>query len=95
MNLGDGQLRHPLALYELVFLIPLFFALRYYYYRNTWKSGQLFQVFMAVYFSFRFFLEFLKPNSFFWLGLSTIQWLCLICLVYYRRFFIHIFKNAH
>ncbi len=94
MNLGDGQLRHPLALYELVFLVPLFFLLRHLYYKKSLKSGMVFQLFMVTYFSFRFVLEFLKPNTFFWLGLSTIQWLCMVCLLYYRRFFIYIFKDA-
>lgn len=85
MNLGDGLKRHPLALYELVFLAFLFFVLRRAYERSNWESGLLFKVFMLSYFGFRFVLEFLKPNTFFILGLSSIQWLCILCFVYYRK----------
>jgi phosphatidylglycerol---prolipoprotein diacylglyceryl transferase len=95
IDLGDGRIRHPLALYELFFLAALFFFLRYLYVQNKLKSGQLFQLFMVLYFSFRFCIEFLKPNAFFILGLSTIQWLCIGCLLYYRKLFILIFKNAN
>lgn len=93
MELGDGVNRHPIVLYELVFLFILFFFL--------WKlkskklqNGLLFQYFMISYFAFRFFIEFLKPNIFFLLGLSTIQILCLTCLFYYHKTILNLFKNA-
>jgi len=95
MNLGDGQLRHPLALYEILYLIPLFIICRILFYNGKLRSGELFQVFMIAYFGFRFVIEFLKPNVFFFLGLSTIQWLCIVCFMYYRKLFISIFKNAN
>jgi prolipoprotein diacylglyceryltransferase len=85
MNLGDGLARHPLALYELIFLILLFFILKKIQQQRSLKSGFLFQYFMISYFSFRFFMEFLKPNEFLILGLSTIQYLCIFCLLYYRK----------
>lgn len=85
MDLGDGLLRHPLALYELAFLILLFSTLRYIKNNVQAESGALFKFFMIFYFSFRFFIEFLKPNVFFVLGLSSIQWLCIICLFYYKN----------
>ncbi|MBL0745238.1 prolipoprotein diacylglyceryl transferase [Chryseolinea lacunae] len=85
MNLGDGLKRHPLALYELVFLAILFLALHRLYRRKKMPNGLLFKLFMLCYFGFRFLLEFIKPNVFFFLGLSTIQWLCVICFLYYRR----------
>lgn len=85
MDLGDGLIRHPLAVYELVFLAFLFFALKRAYEKSNWERGMLFKVFMVSYFGFRFLLEFLKPNTFFILGLSSIQWLCVLCFVYYRK----------
>lgn len=85
IDLGDGLLRHPLALYEVVFLIILLSVFRSLYNRHTLDSGLLFKLFMLSYFGFRFLLEFLKPNVYFVLGLSTIQWLCIICFVYYRK----------
>lgn len=95
MDLGDGVLRHPTSLYELVFLIVLFFGLKRLKNNQTLKNGELFKWFMILYFGFRFFIEFLKPNVFYVFGLSTIQILCIICLLYYNKFIIqNIKKNA-
>ncbi|RKE98769.1 prolipoprotein diacylglyceryl transferase [Ichthyenterobacterium magnum] len=94
MNLGDDILRHPVALYELVFLILLFFGLKHLQNNSNLKNGALFKWFMIFYFTFRFFIEFLKPNVFYVLGLSTIQILCLICLLYYHKTILNRFKNA-
>ena len=84
MDLGDGLMRHPLALYEIVFLVLLWVLLKRYQ-RSDPRSGLLFQWFMISYFGFRFFMEFLKPNVFLILGLSSIQYLCILCWVYYHR----------
>ena len=94
MDLGDGLKRHPLALYELVFLIALFIFLKYIQKNKVLETGLLFKYFMILYFSFRFLIEFLKPNKFFILGLSSIQILCLICLLYYHKTILSLFKNA-
>ncbi|CAM1352465.1 Prolipoprotein diacylglyceryl transferase (fragment) [Tenacibaculum ascidiaceicola] len=94
MDLGDGVLRHPVALYELVFLIGVFFCLKIIQERHTLQSGEFFKFFMLAYFGFRFCIEFLKPNTFFVLGLSTIQILCIVCYVYYKKFIIQKIKNA-
>ena len=84
MDLGDGLSRHPIALYEVLFLILLFILIRQTKSSNL-ENGKLFKLFMVSYFSFRFLMEFLKPNTFLFLGLSSIQYLCLICLVYYSK----------
>ncbi|CAG2534716.1 Prolipoprotein diacylglyceryltransferase [Maribacter dokdonensis] len=87
MDLGDGVLRHPIALYEVLFLSVLFVIIKRLQKLNlTFKNGDIFKLFMVTYFSLRFGIEFLKPNSFYFLGLSSIQILCLICLVYYQKF---------
>ncbi|MCY1450802.1 Prolipoprotein diacylglyceryl transferase [compost metagenome] len=94
MNLGDNIMRHPIALYELIFLIILFFVLKKLKNRNK-KNGLIFQYFMIAYFAFRFFVEFLKPNYFLIFGISSIQILCLICLLYYNKTILNLFvKNA-
>lgn len=94
MNLGDNVIRHPIALYELIFLILLFFVLKKLK-SKTLKNGLLFQYFMIAYFAFRFFVEFLKPNYFLIIGISSIQILCLICLLYYNKTILNLFvKNA-
>ena len=94
MNLGDNVLRHPIALYELIFLAFLFIFLRKIKKQQKLKSGLLFQYFMISYFSFRFLIEFIKPNQFFVLGLSSIQLLCIVCIAYYYKTIISIFKYA-
>ncbi|BDD01061.1 prolipoprotein diacylglyceryl transferase [Persicobacter psychrovividus] len=84
MNLGDGLMRHPIMLYELCFLIVLFVWLHWRKERLArHQDGLLFALFMLAYFGFRFLMEFLKPNVFFVLGLSSIQWLCVLCWAYY------------
>ena len=93
MNLGDGLKRHPIALYELLFLAVLFVFL-WKLKRTNLKNGLLFQYFMIAYFTFRFGIEFIKPNMFFLAGLSSIQILCLICIVYYHKTILNLIKNA-
>lgn len=86
MDLGDGLLRHPIALYEIVFLIALFLGIRWLQKQpDLFPSGTSFKIFMLLYFGFRFCIEFLKPNTFFLFGLSSIQILCLICYGYYYK----------
>lgn len=94
MDLGDGILRHPLALYELIFLVLLAIALREIQKKNILKSGELFKWFMITYFSFRFFIEFLKPNEFFIVGLSSVQILVIICLLYYYKMIFFIKESS-
>lgn len=85
MDLGDGLLRYPIALFEVIFLILLWVVLKRYQSKLYSASGLLFKYFMISYFLFRFLIEFLKPNTFFVLGLSSIQYLCILCLIYYQK----------
>ncbi|MEL6811311.1 MAG: prolipoprotein diacylglyceryl transferase family protein [Bacteroidota bacterium] len=96
MDLGDGLSRHPLSLYELFFLMILFLYLKKLQKKDHLPSGYLFQYFMLSYFGFRFVIEFLKPNQFLILGLSSIQYLCILCFFYYRKTILYLFqKKAH
>jgi phosphatidylglycerol:prolipoprotein diacylglycerol transferase len=95
MNLGDGTNRHPVALYELIYLIALFIYLKNIQKNRQYENGLLFQLFMISYFGFRFFIEFIKPNIFYIFGLSSIQILCIVCWIYYRNTLIKLFKNAY
>lgn len=85
MDLGDGVLRHPTALYEMIFLIVLFFVMKRIKEKNNLKNGALFKYFMVSYFLFRFMIEFIKPNEFLIYGLSTIQLVCIACFLYYYK----------
>ena len=86
MNLGDGIPRHPAALYEILFLLCIWFVLRKIQGRYTLESGAIFKLFMIFYLIFRFFLDFIKPGWRYFLGLGSIQIACLLGLLYYRKF---------
>lgn len=93
MDLGDNIKRHPIVLYELLFLLFLCLLLSKLKQFNL-KNGLLFQYFMISYFAFRFLIEFLKPNNYFIFQLSSIQVLCLLCLLYYYKTIFNLFRNA-
>jgi phosphatidylglycerol---prolipoprotein diacylglyceryl transferase len=94
MDLGDGISRHPTSLYEIIFLLLLFMLLKRIEGRTKGESGLLFKIFMLAYFGFRFCIEFIKPNSFYVVGWSSIQWLCIICWLYYLPTFKKIIHHA-
>ena len=95
MDLGDGLLRHPTSLYELIFLTILFIALKIVNKTFRLNNGDLFKFFMLSYFGFRFCIEFLKPNVFYTFGLSSIQILCVICWLYYSKFIASLLLSKH
>ena len=76
VNLGDGVSRHPVQLYEIVFLLvcgALLLAAR-----PRLRTGESFLIFVAAYCAFRLGVDFLKPGrpiSPF--GLTAIQLACL------------------
>ncbi len=93
MNLGDGKLRHPVALYEIVFLCLLWFGLRSIERIHQFQMGVKFKLFMLSYLIFRFFLEYIKPVHFASPIFTSIQLACLCGLVYYYRTLIFILTN--
>jgi prolipoprotein diacylglyceryltransferase len=89
MDLGDGQKRHPVALYEILFLFLLWILIVQT--EKKWKleNGARFKIFMMAYISFRFILDFIKPHYTFNIGLSTIQLTCIVGFVWYIKYFLH------
>jgi prolipoprotein diacylglyceryltransferase len=83
MYLGDNVKRHPVALYEIVFLILLWIILKKIEKKKIHPSGFVFQVFMLSYFTFRFLLDFMKPRIDVFFNLGTIQIVCLLMIFYY------------
>ena len=79
VNFGDGIPRHPTQLYELVFLLILA-AILYRRSRAPHPQGQLFRIFMGAYLTWRFLIDFLKPQPHID-GLNMIQWACLAGLL--------------
>lgn len=84
VDFGDGISRHPTQLYEIAFLFALMMFLRWRQ-RYSLRSGDLFKFYIIAYLSFRFLVDFIKPDFHPILGISAIQIACLLTLVYYRN----------
>ena len=89
MNLGDGLLRHPVSLYEIVFLILLLIGLVQLEKKVELADGARFKIFMIAYILYRFFQDFIKPSYIVIAGLSTMQLTAILGLLYYYRYLIH------
>jgi phosphatidylglycerol:prolipoprotein diacylglycerol transferase len=89
MNLGDGILRHPVTLYEILFLMTLWMSLAFVKRRYLLQEGALFKLFMIAYLAFRFCLDFIKPGWRYCAGLGTIQLTCMAGLIYYYRYILN------
>jgi phosphatidylglycerol---prolipoprotein diacylglyceryl transferase len=85
INFGDGLQRHPTQLYEISFLILLGTALYSTKKRLKLANGAEFKIFIVSYLSFRFLIEFIKPNEFFGFGVCAIQIACIFGLLYYWK----------
>ncbi len=79
VDFGDGIPRHPTQAYEIAFvgLLAVYLIHRQ---RSPYRNGLLFRIFMAAYLTFRFAIDFLKPEPLFQ-GLSMIQWSCAAGLI--------------
>ncbi len=93
VDFGDGVLRHPTQLYEIGFLLLLMLFLRVRlalsaiakHPRYRLQSGDLFKFYAIGYLSFRWIIDFIKPDFHPILGMSAIQIACILALVYYRN----------
>ncbi|MGN7986879.1 prolipoprotein diacylglyceryl transferase family protein [Pedobacter sp. 22226] len=92
MDLGDGILRHPIMLYEIIYLLLLIFLFNLLKHKEL-INGDRFKLLMVLYFLFRFLIEFLKPYHSLFLNLSSIHWSALFIFIYYYKFIIRIFKK--
>ena len=74
VDFGDGLSRHPTELYECAFGL-LWFAFTVA--RPKGDRGVLFDFFIGSYFTFRFFLEFLRIETIYAWGLTNFQFVCI------------------
>jgi phosphatidylglycerol---prolipoprotein diacylglyceryl transferase len=88
MNLGDGIMRHPVTLYEIIFLFLLWMVLWKAEKQFFFQNGALFKLFMITYLVFRFLLDFIKPGYPVILNLSTIQLTSLLGILYYLPYIV-------
>ncbi len=80
-DFGDGQLRLPTQLFEVMFHFIAFIMLVYY--KNRVKTpGILFKIYILAYFVFRFFIEFIRENPEVYFGLSIYQIISLLGVLY-------------
>ncbi|HIH24991.1 TPA: prolipoprotein diacylglyceryl transferase [Candidatus Woesearchaeota archaeon] len=80
VDFGDGIARHPTMIYEALFTFGLFLYLLHRK-RGHPAPGALFTEFLNGYFTFRFFVEFIRVEPQFW-GLSVFQWISLAALAF-------------
>jgi phosphatidylglycerol---prolipoprotein diacylglyceryl transferase len=85
INFGDGFYRHPTQLYEIIFLIILGFSLFLLEKNVVLLNGSRFKLLMISYLTFRFLIEFIKPNEFYSIGICSIQIACIFGLLYYWK----------
>ena len=89
LQLGDNIYRHPVSLYEILFLILLWIGIMQIEKKHTLAEGARFKIFMIGYLFFRLMLDFIKPHYTYSFGLSTIQLVCIAGLIYYSRYILH------
>ena len=83
IDFGDGLLRYPTQLVEMIFCVILF---GYLYYKQKTKKelepGRLFKELVLYYFVFRFFIEFIRGTEKNIIYLSIYQIICLIGIAF-------------
>jgi len=86
MDLGDGVPRHPVTLYEILFLVLVAVCVRFFSKKYVFQPGATFKIFLISYLFFRFLLDFIKPGWRYCLGLGSIQLACVAGLIYYGQY---------
>ena len=93
MNLGDGKLRHPVALYEMAYMVLLFGLFQKIKHVQL-RNGDRFKLFMVLYFLYRLAVQSINPYHPLFLGLSSIQWSALFIFGYYYQFILRLIRYA-
>lgn len=84
VDFGDGIPRHPTQLYEILFAGLLWWVLAGMRGRLAVRSGLLFKLMLVGYLGWRLLVDGIKPIPYAYpLGLSGIQWVCLLALLFY------------
>jgi prolipoprotein diacylglyceryltransferase len=84
VDFGDGVPRHPTQLYEAAVMAAAAVVLGRLT-RRPHREGDVFKLFMVMYFALRLAVDAIKPDVRVLLGLSSLQWASLAVLVYYRH----------
>lgn len=81
VDYGDGVVRHPTQLYEVIYVLVLAVALHRNAARGPSDPATLFRKYLAGYLAFRLLVEFLKPREALILHLSVTQIVCALALI--------------
>jgi len=81
VDFGDGILRYPTQLFEAAFHLTAFFILHQLKFKVK-KPGILFKYYVLSYFVFRFFIEFIRENPIYYLGLTLYQLICIAGIIF-------------
>lgn len=92
MDLGDGILRHPLALYEITVLIGISLFLHFSQKKEKLPDGMQFRLFILLYLGYRFLVEWLKPHFPLFLGLTSIQIAIIITYLFNLKTIVRLFR---
>jgi prolipoprotein diacylglyceryltransferase len=80
---GDGILRHPSQIYEIIVLLTiLIIFIIWIKYKKDWWITNWFFIFTLLYFTYRFLVWFVMPYSHFWFGMNTIQVVSVGMIIY-------------
>ncbi len=85
MDLGDGIMRHPLALYEMAVLILIGILLVLLQRKQKFRDGIQFKLMMFLYLFYRFTAEWMKPRFPLLFELTSIQLAIIACYLLYIR----------
>ena len=95
VDFGDGIPRHPTQLYEIIFALALWWGLKRLQPRLRSMPGALFKLMLSAYLLWRLGVDGIKPVLYAYpLGLSGIQWICLLALLCYLPFCLPAFRAA-
>jgi len=82
VDFGDGIPRHPTQLYESAVMAAAAIAFGRLT-RRPHREGDVFKLFMVLYFALRLAVDAIKPEVRILLGLSSLQWAAVAVLLYY------------
>lgn len=92
MDFGDGVLRYPTQLFEVIFHLTAFILLHRLK-QTTERPGILFKYYVLTYFVFRFFIEFIRVNPRDYFGLTLYQLISLLGMGFVGLNLVLIFKK--
>jgi prolipoprotein diacylglyceryl transferase len=82
-DFGDGIYRHPTQLYEALFMLGMFLYLEKRRRNDHQRPGYLFKLLMLAYFTFRFFIEFIRAETVVLAGMTAFQLISVIVALYF------------